>query len=142
MSNLLDKFQKSSVGSRGKISDYLGRISPHGDFARVTDIEVVLTNWNNILLTPKRTYDHDPNFGSNLYKHIFEPADDQTRENIIDDLKDDLLTYDDRAEIESINVTFLENKKGFNVNIFVKYENQSGQVTATIDESVYFNFNK
>lgn len=142
MANLLDKFQKSVVGSRGKISDYGNSISPRGDFKRVTGINVILMSWTNILLTPKNTYDHDPQFGSDLYNYIFEPADKETISVIKDIIKADLMTYDDRAKISNIDVKFLRDRKGFNVNITVNYQGETGELSATIDESTYLNMQR
>ena len=50
MSNLLDRFQKHIVGSDGKFADYTSIISPKGDFKRISDLEVILNSWKNILI--------------------------------------------------------------------------------------------
>ena len=77
MANLIDKFKKNVVGSGNKIADYTCKLSSSGEFKRISDLEAILNSWNNILLTPKRTYDHDPEYGSDLYKFVFEPSDEQ-----------------------------------------------------------------
>ena len=50
------------IGSSEKIRDYIALISSRGDFQRIEDLNVILTSWNNILLTPRRTYILDPEF--------------------------------------------------------------------------------
>ena len=140
MANLLDRFEKEVVGSKGKIADYEPRISAKGDFSRVTDLNAILLSWRNILLTPLRSYDHDPEYGSELYKYIFDPADDDTADAIKSEVFYRLSSFDNRAKITSVNVEFLSNKKGFNVHVGVKYLGKEGSVTATIDEKSYLNF--
>lgn len=140
MANLLDRFNKSVVGRENSISDYKSSIDSRGDFRRITDLTVILTSWNNILTTPRRTYMFDPEYGSDLYKMIFEPADADTQTQIINEVVDTLKKYDDRARIKDVYVSFTVNKKGFNISIDVEYEGESGQLELVIDEDMYFRF--
>jgi len=140
MSNLLTRFKKTVVGSNKKIGDYLSKIDVSGDFKRITDIEVIIASWSNILITPKRTYQFDPEYGSNLYKMIFEPTDDATLAEITNDVVNSLSLYDNRAIIKDINVIFSTNLKGFNVAIDVEYQGEKGQLEVVIDENSYFKF--
>jgi len=112
MTNLLERFNQTVAGSDSKLADYLSKISPSGDFKRIKNIEVILNSWNNILITPRRSYQYDPEYGSDLYKMVFDPADDQTIRKIKDELAVTLQRYDDRATIEDVEVTFLTNLKG------------------------------
>lgn len=140
MANLLDRFNQQIVGSQGKVFDYVARISPSGDFTKVQDIEAILSSWNNILLTPVGTYPFDSEFGSNLMNYIFEPADTGTAEMIKSEIRYKLSKYDDRATITSIQINFLNNQKGFNVDIDIVYNGEKALLSATISESLYFQF--
>lgn len=140
MANLLDRFNQNVIGSKGKIADYMSSILSSGDFTRVTDISVILTSWNTILMTPKRSYHWDPEFGSDLYKIPFEPSDSLTIEKIETEIVSSLTTYDDRANIVDINITFLANLKGFNINVKAEYNEEEAELKLTIDESSFFNF--
>jgi len=82
----------------------------------------------------------DPQYGSDLYKMIFEPADKDTKQTIIDESVTVLQRYDDRATINDVKVEFLANKKGFNVAIDVEYEGETGQIEVIVDEDSYFRF--
>lgn len=135
MANLLRRFNKQVIGSDGKIYDYLAKITAYGDFKRVEDLNTIITSWNNIILTPKRTYLHDPEYGSNLQKLVFEPADDSTVERIKSELIDTLMYYDDRATIEDIVVILQDNGKGYQVDIFVNYEGATGTLSVSFDDS-------
>ena len=136
--NSLQKFLKSAVGSTGRIVDYTSVIQANGDLQKIVDLNVILVSWNNILTTPLRTYMFDPEFGSELYKYVFDPADDATMENIKQEIQYRLGLYDDRATITNINIKYLSNRKGFNVDIFVDYEGMTGQITTTINENNLF----
>jgi hypothetical protein len=87
MANILQRFVKSARGTDVQPHDYIPYISSIGDFKRIRNIDVILNSWNNILLTPLGSYIADPEFGSNLYKLIFEPADDGTVEAIKQEVK-------------------------------------------------------
>ncbi len=138
--NLLDRFNQQIIGSQKKVFDYIAKISPSGDFSKVQDIEVILSSWNNILLTPVGTYPFDSDFGSNLMSYIFEPADTGTAEMIQSEIRQKLSKYDDRATITDIKINFLNNQKGFNVDIEVNYNGKKALLSAIISESLYFQF--
>ena len=140
MANILDRFNKDVVGSRGRISDYEAIISSKGDFRRNTDIETILNSWNNILLTPTRSYVDDPEYGCDLYKMIFEPADSITEDKIRAEIEDKLQFYDDRAYITDIDIDFLTNKKGFSVSVYVSYDGNKNELSVVIDENLYLKF--
>jgi len=138
LANNLDKFKKNVVGSNSKINDYTPTITSSGDFKRVTDFTSILNSWNNILLTPIGTYDHDPLYGSNLHKYVFEPVDNETVEGIKHEIKRSIGAYNNQAEISSINVNFLAGGKGFSIDINVDFGNQNGQLTIDVTEPASF----
>jgi phage baseplate assembly protein W len=140
MANLLDRFNTAVVGARGKIADYLPKVGVSGDFKRVTDMETILNSWTNILVTPTRSYLWDPAYGSDLYKMVFEPADEVTIEKIKQEVYDKLTRYDDRASITNVEVLFGNNSKTFTVNISATYKDKPAKLSVVIDESVYFKF--
>ena len=135
MANLLDRFSKQVVGSDGNIYDYLPKITASGDFKRVKDIDVIISSWNNILLTPRRTYLHDPEYGSDLYLLVFDPVDDSTVERIKEEIQERLSYYDDRAIITDITVSLMSNGKGFSVNILAEYEGEEASLSVKFDDS-------
>lgn len=140
MANLLDSFKRTSIGSAGRIVDYTPKIKASGDFNKIFEIDAILISWNNILITPKGSMDHDPEFGSNLYKYIFEPADSTTQQGIENEIRSCLGRYDNRAAISEIKTTFYNNKKGFAVAIIANYFGYRGQMKVSIDEDILNNF--
>ena len=140
MVDFLKRFNQKVAGTRNVVSDYTSTISPVGDFKRIDGIQVILNSWNNILITPKRSYLFDPEYGSNLYKLIFEPADDTTKEKIQNEVIDTIQKYDDRATIQEVVTNFLSNGRGFQVNIDVTYKGDQSQLQVVIDKNLYFKF--
>ena len=140
MANILDRFNESVAGSNSKLADYTSKIAAVGDFNRIKDIEVIVSSWNNILITPRRTYQWDPEYGSDLYKMVFEPADQMTVNKVVEEVTSTLLRYDDRASIKNVDVTFFKNLKGFSVAVDVSYKGDTGQLQVVIDEATYFKF--
>ena len=140
MSNLLSRFNEKVAGSNSKIADYISRLSVTGDFRRIDDIEVLLNSWNNILVTPRRSYQEDPEYGSDLYKMVFEPADEITTQKVIDEVTDTLMRYDDRATIKDISVTYFMNQKGFSISLQVNFDGETKELKTILDESTYLKF--
>jgi len=140
MANLLNRFNETVAGSNSKISDYVSTLSVKGDFKRIRDIEVILNSWNNILVTPRRSYQYDPEFGSDLYKLVFEPADEITLNKVIDEVTDTLMRYDDRAIIRDVAVVFFTNQKGFSITLDIDFDGETKELKTILDESTYFKF--
>lgn len=135
MASTLEKFQKNVVGSKNRITDYVDIISSAGDFSRVTNIQAILNSWNNILLTSTRTYVGNPEYGSNLYKYIFEPADDIAIEGIKDEIQYRLMLYDNRALLTNVRITFMPNGHGFIADIDLKYKEDHATLTVEISKN-------
>lgn len=129
MSNILNRFTNKNVGNEQTIFDFLPKITPYGDFKQIKEIDVIITSWNNILSTSKGSYLHDPEYGSNLYKLIFDPMDDTTKEQIKSEILDTISYYDDRAEIVHIEVVSNVTKTGYKVNIKIKYKGDTKLMT-------------
>ena len=140
MADLLKRFNQTVSGSNSKIGDYKSKVEAKGDFRRIEDIEVIINSWNNILITPKRSYQYDPDYGSDLYKLVFEPGDEITGQRIQDEVISTLLRYDDRASISDITVLFYEDRKAFMVSGRVSFDGNSADLQVIFDDTTYFKF--
>lgn len=140
MASTLEKFQKNIIGSRATITEYVPLISSSGDFSRVSNIQAILTSWNNILLTQIRTYVGNPEYGSNLYKYIFDPADEVTEENIRSEIQYRLMLYDDRALLTNIDISFMSDGHGFIVDLDLEYEGDTDSLTIEINDQNMLKF--
>lgn len=139
MANILNRFFDEVIGSADSIKDYVSIISARGDFKRIRDLQVILVSWNNILLTPTRTYVLDPDFGSDLYKYVFDPVDEGTVESIKTEVIGKISLYDDRAAIEEVEVKVMRGGKGYEINIVADYEGTKGTLTVSVDDTTFAN---
>jgi phage baseplate assembly protein W len=140
MTSYIGKFKRTVIGSEGRISDYIPKIIAKGDFKRINDLQVILNSWNNILMTPKGSYLLDPDYGSDIYKYIFEPADSKTVEGIQKETVGVLRLYDSRARIVDVSVTGLLNKKGYSIDIVAEYNGVSGSTSVIFDDTTFADF--
>jgi hypothetical protein len=137
--SLLDKFVRTTVGTKHQDTDYKPVISASGDFTKTIGLETILNSYNTILQILTRTYFFDPPFGCDISKRVFDPTDQITLDLIKDEIENQLFGNDDRARVENIDVKFLRNKKGFTVNVYIIYKGERGNIKATIDEATYLN---
>jgi phage baseplate assembly protein W len=140
MASYIGKFKRKVIGSEGRISDYIPKIIAKGDFKRINDLQVILNSWNNILMTTKGSYLLDPDYGSDIYKYIFEPADSKTVEGIQKETVGVLRLYDSRARIVDVSVTGLLNKKGYSIDIVAEYNGVSGSTSVIFDDTTFADF--
>lgn len=131
----LESFFKNVPGKRSEIFDVDSYIAASGDLKRLEGVNVIIKGIGNLLLTPRGTYIADPEYGCDLYKYVFEPTDDITKQDIYMELERSIKRYINEGNI-SYNVIFYRNKKGFVVNLFISYEGEKKEITVSIDESL------
>lgn len=131
----LDSFLKSVPGGKTDLKDLDCYIDKNGDIRRLDNVDVLIKSIVNLLLTAKGTYLFDPEYGCNIYKYMFEPADELVKQDIFVELEGALRRYEDRGDI-SYDVTFFSNKKGFIIDISVAYRGEKKTVGITIDETL------
>lgn len=137
MANLLDRFKNSVIGSDNRIRDYLPTIGAKGDFQSIADLNVIINSWRNILLTPRRNYPHDPEYGSDLYKIVFDPLDEITVQRIEDEVYNVIQKYDNKAFIENIDIQYLKLEKGISLDIYVDYKGAKGILSLILNEQIF-----
>lgn len=128
-SNTLKKFEENVKGKSGLAYDYLDRIESAGDFARIEGVNVIINSLRNLLITPVGSYPFNSEYGSELYKKVFEPLDDQSQEEIEYEVKDRISLYDNRIAVENVIITNLSDNKGVTISVFIKKGDESGEVT-------------
>ena len=134
MANLIDRFKHQVTGSSGKIFDYLPTIDPSGDFKRISDIDVLVNSYSIILSTSNHTYDHDPEFGCDLHRFIFEPADMITRMEIDNVIRNQLMMLEPRAKLKSFDIATYSNGKGFLLTVVLSYNGQDKELNVPITQ--------
>ena len=137
MANLLDRFKNSVIGSDNRIRDYLPNIEAKGDYQTTVDLNVIINSWRNILLTPKRSYPFDPEYGSDLYKIVFDPLDESTIQRIEDEVYISIERYDNRAFIEEVDIKYLKLEKGVSLDIYIDYKGDKGILSVILNEQIF-----
>jgi phage baseplate assembly protein W len=137
MSTAIDRFKNVIIGSATKDISYSDDLLPNIELDRKEGIDAIIESWRNILLTPERTADHDPEYGSRLKEFIFEPFDESTQDEIGEEVRNKLMRYDNRATIKNINIFRNRDRKGFILDITVNYKGQEKQLQQSIDESMF-----
>ena len=143
MANLLNRYKNQLVKTAGNRSydyiDVISKVDVTGDFKRVYDVETIINSWSNILTTPTKTYIFDPDYGSDIYRYIYEPQDNVSLLGIEREVKDKLIKYDSRAKITRVDINYLTDTKGFAVDIFFTYKEKREKMNVVLLESMYFN---
>lgn len=122
-------FQTKIAGQNNQIHDYFPSFDESGDFQRIDGINVIIQSIRTLLMTPLGKYPFDPEFGSLLYKQLFEMSDNITYNTIRNEVTTRIKRYDNRVVIDEVVVEFSPDKKTANVSVFI---NRNG-VTGTID---------
>jgi len=130
-------FLNSANGAYNVYLDYTPKMAPGGDFTRAVGLNVIINSIRNCLQTPLGSYPFDPTYGSLLYQKIFVPATQQTTNEIQYEAVNRILSFDDRVRIIKVDVAYYNNKKGFQINMYLgKYgENQS--ITIDFSQELY-----
>jgi len=136
-SNTESNFNNNILGKHNFILDFIPFIGPTGDFEKVKDINVYLNSLKNLLLTPLGTYVFDPTYGSELYKKIFEPADNITKQEIIYEIKNRVEQFDNRINITNIEILFYTDRRGFVVNVTILKDDVQVQINLNIRDTSF-----
>jgi phage baseplate assembly protein W len=127
-SNTLKKFENNVKGQFGVAYDYIDSIGSTGDFKRVKGINALINSLRNLLLTPLGSYPFNQQYGSLLYKKVWEPLDNDAIEEIEYEVKDRVIEFDPRITIENVDVGTLSDNKGVVVNVKISSGEETGVV--------------
>ena len=122
-----------------------GTASGSGQFSQTFTInEQVVHNMRQVLLTIKGEIPNNPNFGSNLYRLIFDPATQELNEAIRVEINTTLEAFMPYVTVDSIDINADEDNNTMNVRInftvdatgfqqalAVTYSGTTGTATAT-----------
>lgn len=88
----------------------------------------------HVIFTPKGQKLRDPEFGTDLIKYIFSPADSDTFEGIKSEIRDNILKYVPNVEFDDITIYDDEKESEHGKIVIVHYTVKKG--TKTMEESV------
>ena len=128
------RFFKDKIdGKSNQIYDYAPVIGSTGDLTRLEGIDVAIYAIRTLLLTPLGHYPFDPEFGSLLYKKIFEMADTITKDEIEYEVNQRIKQYEDRVEVIKVESYFTPDRKSVIVNVHIDRQGVPGKVSLTFD---------
>ena len=117
--NLEKKFETKEVGTADLIRDIVPIIDSNGDFKVVEGKDAIIAQVRNLLMTPLGSYPFDPEYGSLLYKQLFELMTQATEEQIYYEVSDRIRKYVDGVEVESVHIDWREQKKSCTVDVML-----------------------
>jgi len=134
MADAQQYFNSQIVGKVNEIYDYHPTVGSDGDLTRLSGINVLINSLRTLLLTPLGYYPFDPEFGSLLYKMLFEPSDKITQQAIEYEVTNRVLRYDPRIRIQTIQFSYSPDKKTVSVNVIILRGTETGKVNAILTQ--------
>ena len=108
---------------------------PSGDIYKKKDAAAVKQSIKNLLLTDFYEKPFQPFFGANLRAMLFELADDDTEDEVEENIRNAINKYEPRAEILTITVNVLPDQNDMRVSVYFKIINTQETVTFTTNLS-------
>ena len=108
---------------------------PSGDIYKKKDAAAVKQSIKNLLLTDFYEKPFQPFFGGNLRAMLFELADEDTEDEVEENIRNAINKYEPRAEILTISVNVLPDQNDMRVSVYFKIINTQETVTFTTNLS-------
>ncbi len=108
---------------------------PSGDVYKKKDAAAVKQSIKNLLLTDFYEKPFQPFYGANLRAMLFELADDDTEDEVEENIRNAINKYEPRAEILTITVNVLPDQNDMRVSVYFKIINTQETVTFTTNLS-------
>ena len=108
---------------------------PSGDVYKKKDAAAVKQSIKNLLLTDFYEKPFQPFFGANLRAMLFELADDDTEDEVEENIRNAIKKYEPRAEILTITVNVLPDQNDMRVSVYFKIISTQETVTFTTNLS-------
>ena len=126
-------FQNKISGKVNEIYDFAPVIDETGNFKTISGIDVLIFSLRTLLMTPLGHYPFDPEYGSLLYKKLFEMSDEQTMSEIEYEIKNRVQRYDSRIDIDTVVVKYSSDRKTAVVDVVIKRGDITGKVSAILN---------
>jgi len=108
---------------------------PSGDIYKKRDAAAVKQSIKNLLLTDFYEKPFQPFFGANLRAMLFELADEDTEDEVEENIRNAINKYEPRAEILTITVNVLPDQNDMRVSVYFKIISTQETVTFTTNLS-------
>jgi phage baseplate assembly protein W len=100
-------------------------LSAYQDFSKnnmetnIYDSDAIKASIMNIVLTQKGSIPGYPEFGTNVYKYLFEPLTMFTKISLADEIKSAIYKYDNR--VSNVNVSIVDGKANYSIVVNIKF---------------------
>jgi len=108
---------------------------PSGDIYKKKDAAAVKQSIKNLLLTDFYEKPFQPFYGANLRAMLFELADEDTEDEVEENIRNAINKYEPRAEILTISVNVLPDQNDMRVSVYFKIISTQETVTFTTNLS-------
>ena len=108
---------------------------PSGDVYKKKDAAAVKQSIKNLLLTDFYEKPFQPFYGANLRAMLFELADEDTEDEVEENIINAINKYEPRAEILTITVNVLPDQNDMRVSVYFKIISTQETVTFTTNLS-------
>lgn len=108
---------------------------PSRDVYKKKDAAAVKQSVKNLLLTDYYEKPFQPFFGANLRAMLFELADEDTKDEVEENIRTAITKYEPRAEILTITVNVLPDQNDMRVSVYFKIISTQETVTFTTNLS-------
>ena len=154
MINVEKNFIEKVQGNNNIAKTVLPIVGQNGDYVEVYGKDAIAAEIRNLLMTPQGLYPFDPEYGTLLYKQLFEPICEDTERKIYYEVKERVLKYvagvdvtgvdlvwDEQHKTCKVDVYYLiiENKNRTKLSVFIK-NLINGDMYSSIDHPVYNDF--
>ena len=115
-------------------SDFLSDFSRHPatkDLMRVTNEQSIVNSIKNIIKTNNYEVPYRPGFGANIYHYLFEPFTSLTINEIEQEIRFAIKTYEPRVTLDSINIGGSPDNNELYITLVVTIVNSPTPVTIT-----------
>jgi hypothetical protein len=111
-------------------------LNNEGDLSQVYDQDAINQSLFNILHTKKGTRLMDPDFGCDFQTYLFDIFDEETANNMLEDIYRNFITYEPRIQILSIdrNLDYDKLLYQFTINYFIINKNEKGKFDVVLQK--------
>lgn len=137
----IEKFMSTIPGRKQELRALDAKLSESGKPKVLIGIDVIVDSLLRILMTPKGTEFMDPEFGSDVYKYIYELADDITIDDISAEVDYIVKTLETRAQIVP-TISILPDQKGIIIDMVITFQGAKREVTVNVGPELLRSFDK
>jgi len=117
---------QSNIRNKEIYSDFMTNFNAHpntGMLLKRTNVEAVKRSLRNLLSTDKGERFFAPEFGGDIKKYLFEPADSITKENLKVSIGETIKRYEPRALVDTVNIALSNDEQTYIIDIIFRVIN-------------------